>query len=202
MYFRAPTFFPQTFWPEFTKQGLSSDQGLRSNLPLFRQTFFCYLQTWFVNNKRRFGETKGGLSSNPVWAQTLLCEFGPICLGVMRGGGGGTREMLASFLVRGYEKKQISTSFCKIIACSQPRLWGPFERGFVVHKKYCTTWFAKDRGDREWIFRMLNLSFKELKKKHHCYKHHHPFTFFLYFILPWECAHWVSQTLFISTLNK
>ena len=68
-----------SLWPEFTKQGLSSDQGLRSNLLLFRQTFFCYLQTWFVNkqkevwrDKRRF-ELKPGLSSNlALWIRAIV----------------------------------------------------------------------------------------------------------------------------------
>ena len=37
-----------------------------------------FLQTWFVKNKRRFAETKGGLSTN------LLCEFGPVSFRVPR----------------------------------------------------------------------------------------------------------------------
>ena len=52
------------------KGGLSTNRGLCTSYDAF---WLVFLQTWFVNNKRRFVETKGGLSTN------LLCEFGPSC---------------------------------------------------------------------------------------------------------------------------
>ena len=63
------------------KGGLSTNRGLCTSYDAFWRVF---LQTWFVNNKRRFVETKGGLSTNRDLSTNLLCEFGPKCFRVVR----------------------------------------------------------------------------------------------------------------------